>query len=113
MLARCSVQVDVHLIAGSDTLTSIMTQSASSMGQTWCCKYSCRRRDDEPLLTFSPSVAAVLPHAVQQTLLTAMQQVELIKTTRLYPMVLEVLPDDAFRQHDSQDHTSKLLAGEA
>lgn len=52
----------------------------------------CRRRDAEPLLSFSPAVAAAVPEPVRAALLGALQQVELLRGVRLFPVRLDVMP---------------------
>ncbi|KAF6266791.1 hypothetical protein COO60DRAFT_1697256 [Scenedesmus sp. NREL 46B-D3] len=51
-----------------------------------------RRRDAEPLLSFSPAVAAAVPEPVRAALLGALQQVELLRGVRLFPVRLDAMP---------------------
>ncbi|WIA29033.1 hypothetical protein OEZ86_011547 [Tetradesmus obliquus] len=50
-----------------------------------------RREEAQPLLSFSPAVAAALPAAVQAALAGVLQQVELVRGVRLFPVRLDVL----------------------
>jgi hypothetical protein len=64
----------------------------------------CRRGEAEPLLSFSPAVAAALPEAVRAALAGALQQVELLRGTRLFPVRLDVMPQQQQRTPATGDH---------
>lgn len=65
---------------------------------TDCVTLLCRRGDAETLLSLTPAVQAVLPPAVQHILLVMMQQVEALRGRRLYPVLIDELPQDVCEQ---------------
>lgn len=68
-----------------------------------------RRLDKQPIISCAPSAATVIPQSVQQALLATLHQVETLRGVRLYPLLLDVLPDDAFQQHASAEQQGKQL----
>jgi hypothetical protein len=56
-------------------------------------------------MSFCPAVAAALPEAVRAALVGALQQVELLRGTRLFPVRLDVMSQ---QQHDTPTRGNML-----